>query len=71
MQALQKRASGFITAQAAIIIAVIVLATCVLAYEWRGAHHSKVTDAAAKAHHHKKKHDEKTKKHEEKTDDAK
>ena len=54
---------GFISAQAAIVLAVITATAGVLAYEWHSAHSAhakKEHHSAAAKHHHHKTHEAKT-----------
>ena len=60
MKSLHKNIYGLVTAQAAIIVAVIIGATGILIYQWHNAHHDKGGKNSASEHHHKKKHEEKT-----------
>ncbi len=52
---------GFVSMQAGIVIALIIVGIFVLAYEWRGAHTGKDHGKSGGSdHHHKKKHEEKS-----------
>ena len=50
---------GFISAKAAIVLAVITGGAGLLIYEWHNAHPGK-THSSAPAHHHSKNHESKT-----------
>ncbi len=51
---------GFISAQAAIVLAVIAAGGGLLAYEWHSAHHAKDHHSSVAKHQHHKTHDAKT-----------
>ena len=51
---------GFISAQAAIVLAVIAAGGGFLAYEWHSAHHAKDHHGMVAKHQHHKSHDAKT-----------